>query len=158
MFNPDGEMTISKSKATLKQKLQVTVSERYCPVQNTIIYDISALLWIINWSLDELHVYVDAFKKFVFQALQRANVTLVFNRYFPNSIKTFTRMQRAGSNRAHKLTPDMPSPAKQQVITNTKNKIQLNAMLAEGLSNLHFYNIVTQKHSLVIAGVGDVPV
>ena len=158
MFNPDGEMKISKSKSTLKQKLQVTVSERNCPVQNTIIYDVSALLWVINWPLDKLHVYVDAFKKFVFQALQRANVTLVFDRYFPNSIKTFTRMQRAGSSRAHKLTPDMPVPAKQQVLTNTKNKIQLNAMLAEGLLDSHFYNNATQKHSLVIAGVGDVPV
>ena len=54
--------------------------------------------------------------------------------------------------------PDMPAPAKQQVLTNTKNKIQLNAMLAEGLLDSHFYNNATQKHSLVIAGVGDVPV
>ena len=38
MFNPDGEMAISKPKSTLKQKLQVTVSERNCPVQNTMIY------------------------------------------------------------------------------------------------------------------------
>ena len=66
-------------------------------------------------------------------------------------------MQRAGSSHAHKLTPDMPAPAK-QVNTNTKSKIQLNAMLAEGHLDLHFYNNATQKHSLVIAGVGDVPV
>ena len=85
-------------------------------------------------------------------------MTLVFDRYFLNSSKTFTRMQRAGSSRAHKLTPDMPAPAKQQVLTDTKNKIQLNAMLAEGLLNSHFYNNAKQKHSLVIAGVGDVPV
>ena len=50
----------------------------------------------------------------------------------------------------------MPAPAKQQVLTNTKNK--LNAMLAEGLLDSHFYNNATQKHSLVIVGVGDVPV
>ena len=31
-------------------------------------------------------------------------------------------------------------------------------MLAEGLLDSHFYNNATQKHSLVIAGVGDVPV
>ena len=56
IFNPDGEMKISKSKSTLKQKLQVTVSECNCPIQNTIIYDVSALLWVINWPLDKLHV------------------------------------------------------------------------------------------------------
>ena len=67
----------------------------------------------------------------------------VFDRYFPNSIKIsrgLTRMQITGSSRAHKLTPDMPALAKQQVLTNTKNKIQLNAMLAEGLLDSHFYN------------------
>ena len=31
-------------------------------------------------------------------------------------------------------------------------------MLAEGLLDSHFYNNATQKHSMVIAGVGDVPV
>ena len=31
-------------------------------------------------------------------------------------------------------------------------------MLAEGLLDSHLYNNATQKHSLVIAGVGDVPV
>ena len=69
MFNTDGEMKISKSKFTLKLKLQVTVSERNSPIQNTIIYDVSALLWVINWPIDKLHVYVDGFQKFGFQAL-----------------------------------------------------------------------------------------
>ena len=87
MFNPDGEIKILKSISTLKQKLQETVSERNCRIQNIILYDVSALLWVINWPLDKLHVYVDGFRKFVFQALQRANVTLVFDRYFPNSTR-----------------------------------------------------------------------
>ena len=44
VFNPYGEIKISKSKSTLTQKLQVTVSEHNCPIQNTIIYyDVSAL-------------------------------------------------------------------------------------------------------------------
>ena len=47
-FNPDEEMKISKSKS----------------------------IWIINWPFDNFHVDVDAFKTFVFQALQRANITL----------------------------------------------------------------------------------
>ena len=63
MFNPDWEIKISKSKSTLKRKLQVAVSEHNCPIQSTIIYDVSALLWVINWSLDKLHVYVDGLRK-----------------------------------------------------------------------------------------------
>ena len=43
VFTPYGEIKISKSKSTLTQK-QVTLSERNCPIQNTIIYyDVSAL-------------------------------------------------------------------------------------------------------------------
>ena len=36
--------------------------------------DVSTLLWVINWLFDKLHVYVDAFKKFVCQALHMATV------------------------------------------------------------------------------------
>ena len=69
----------------------------------------------------------------------------------------FIRMQRAGSNRVHKLTPEMPAPAKPAILTNTKNKIQLNAMLAEGLLSSDYYTNATQKHSLATAGVSDLP-
>ena len=52
----------------------------------------------------------------------------------------------------------MRTPAKQVILTNTKNKIQLNSMLAEGL--LDYYTNATQKHTLrlTIAGVSDIPV
>ena len=70
------------------------------------------------------------------QALCSANVILVFARSIPNSIKTFTRTQRSGSSRFYKLTPDMQAPAKQVVLTNTKNKIQLNAMITDGTGGL----------------------
>ncbi|KAK2185337.1 hypothetical protein NP493_239g00006 [Ridgeia piscesae] len=133
MFNPGVEMKITKSKSTLK--LQVVISERNCPIPETLIYDVSALLWVLTWLSDELHVYVDAFLLFVHQALQKSNVTVVFDGYFPNSTKNFTRMQRARLNRVHKLTPEMSAPAKPVILTNTDNKIQRNAMLIEGPLN-----------------------
>ncbi|KAK2157857.1 hypothetical protein NP493_1847g00000 [Ridgeia piscesae] len=52
----------------------------------------------------------------------------------------------------------MPAQAKPVILTNTKNKIQLNAMLVEGLLNTDYYTKPTQKHTLTIAGVSDVPV
>ena len=70
MFNSEGEMKIAKSKSTLKHILQVTVSERTCPIPDTVIYDASALLWVILWTTDKLTVYVNNFKMFVSQALQ----------------------------------------------------------------------------------------
>jgi len=86
MFNPDGEMKITKSKSTLKRKLQVAISERNCPFPDTVIYYVSALLWILNWPSDKLHVYVDGFLLFVHEVLQKSNVTLVFDRYFPKFV------------------------------------------------------------------------
>jgi len=158
MFNPEGDMKISKSKSTLKQKLQVAISERNCPIPDTVIYDVSALLWTLTWTSDKLQVFVDGFLLYVHEALQNSNVTLAFDRYFPNSTKNFTRTQRAGSSRVHKLTLDMPTPARQIILTNQKNKIQLNAMLVDGLLNSDYYTNATQNYTLTIAGVSDVPV
>ena len=157
MFNPGSEMKITKSKSTLK--LQVVISERNCPIPETFIYDVSALLWVLTWPSDKLHVYMDAFLLFVHQALQKSNVTLVFDRYFPNSTKNFTRMQRARLNRVYRLTPEMPAPAKPVILTNTKNKIQPNAMLVEGPLNSDYYTHATQKHTptTAVVVVSDVP-
>ncbi|KAK2192636.1 hypothetical protein NP493_27g02034 [Ridgeia piscesae] len=53
----------------------------------------------------------------------------------------------------------MPAPAKAVILTNTKNKIQLNAMLVEGLLNSDYNTNATQNdHTLTTAGVSDVPV
>ena len=159
MFNQGGEIKITKSKSTLK--LQVVISERNCPIPETFIYDVSAFLWVLTWPSDQLLVYVDAFLLFVHQALHKSDVTLVFGRYFPNSTNNFTRIQRARLNRVHKLTPEMPAPAKPVILTNTKNKIHLNAMLVEGPPNSDYYTNATQKHTLttaVVVVVSGVPV
>ena len=63
-----------------------------------------------------------------------------------------------GSSRFYKLTPDMQAPAKQVVLTNTKNKIRLNAMITDGILNPCYFTEATQTHTLTIAGVRDVPV
>ena len=57
----------------------------------------------------------------------------------------------------HKLTPEMTAPTKPAILTKTKNKIQLNAMLVEGLVSSDYYTNATQKHTLTSAGVTDVP-
>ena len=64
MFNPNGEMKIAKSKSTLKHVLQVTISKRTCLNADVIIYDVSALLWILAWPNDKLQVYIDSFLMF----------------------------------------------------------------------------------------------
>ena len=45
MLCADGRMYISKGKSILKKNIQVTISERNCSSFDTVIYDVSALLW-----------------------------------------------------------------------------------------------------------------
>ena len=59
MFNTDGGMKISTSKSTLKQKLQVVVSERNLPIPDVVIYDVSALLWTLRWPSVKLQIFLD---------------------------------------------------------------------------------------------------
>ena len=52
----------------------------------------------------------------------------------------------------------MPTPQEQVILSVTKNKVQLNAMLAEALLDPGFYAQTTSQNSLIIADVTDVPV
>ena len=56
------------------------------------------------------------------------------------------------------LTPDMQAPAKQVVLANTKNKLQLDAMLTESSLDPGYFTEAKQMHTLTIAGVRDVSV
>ena len=55
-------MNVATSKSTQKHKPQVTISECNCPISDTRIYDVSALLWVITWPSGKLRVYVDVMK------------------------------------------------------------------------------------------------
>ena len=62
-------------------------------------------------------------------------------------------------SKVHILRPDMPALPKESILCVTKNKIQLNKMIAEALMNPEFYTKATQnEHSLTLAGIKDVPI
>ena len=75
MFCADGQMKISKGKSILKKNMQVTISERNCSTFDTVIYDVSTLLWYSAGHLPKWksRVFVDTFKKYVKNALELAN-------------------------------------------------------------------------------------
>ena len=77
MFCPDGQMKSAKSKAILKKNLQVTISECNCPGPDTVIYDVSALLWVVDWpsKKDKLGTFV-VLQAFVHTALPRCECYL----------------------------------------------------------------------------------
>lgn len=53
------------------------------------VYDISELLWTINWPTGPFQLFVDAVKAFVKQALMAGNVLLVFDRYCDDRTKAY---------------------------------------------------------------------
>ena len=115
MFCPDGQSKSGKSKVTFKKNLQVTISECNCPNADTVVYDVSALLWVLDWPLGKtslVHLLLH-FKHLFIMHSQDVNVTLVFDRYYAGSIKTHTQMQQAVSSQVHNLMASMPTAPKQ---------------------------------------------
>ena len=88
---------------------------------------------------------------------------LVFDRYYTNSTKSYMRKFRQEKNggRVHILTAEMPLPPKTSIIVGvTKNKVQLNKMLAGAMVDHQFYRHATvgQMDSCTVASTEDVPV
>ena len=159
MFDEHGLMR-SAQKSEQKRNLQVLVSERAIVPVDTTVVDVSALLWTLNWPTDTLGTYVKTFVSYVTHVLQFCNAVFVFDRYFdesesPKSYLRSVRQKKQGTSRVHLLSEDIPAPSRQVVLGVTKNKIQLNKILADALMGLPYE--ATLNHTLTIAGVEDIP-
>ena len=102
MFKDNGDMciTITKTKSTLKNKLQVkqpvrTVCKQPASLPEVTIIDGCALLWVISWpSQGVVQDYIDNFIHYIKQKLAKGNVYLVFDGYNKYSIKDAARCCR----------------------------------------------------------------
>ena len=88
---------------------------------------------------------------------------LVFDRYYTNTAKSYMRMSRQeknGGGHVHILTAEVRLPPKNSILGVTKNKVQLNKMLAGAMMAPEFYRHTTagQMHSFTVACTDDVPV
>ncbi len=134
MFEDNGDMRITKSKSVLKNKLQVEHSARTIVAPDTIIVDGSAILWCIHWpSNGTVQDFVDGFWTYTLHKLRKADVFLVFDRYYDYSIKSYTRTSRKikKAHTGHKLRTTTPLPSQQTILTTTENKVQLIDILCE---------------------------
>ena len=140
MFEQNGLMK-NTLMSILKKTLQVVMSERIADISDTIVFDVSALMWTIQWPSDTLRTYIEAFKEFVVHALEAGDVVFVLDRYFEGSTKAYLRTLRQmkeATYRVHVFSEDMPVHPK-------------NAMS-------RFYTSAARQHSFIIAGVEDVSV
>ena len=163
MFDATGMMRMI-TKSTLNNDLRVNVSGRSFGKQTTVIYDVSALLWTISWpsNADNLGDFIVKFKLIVKHGLTQGNVVLVFDRYYTNSAKSYMRMfrqEKNGGGRVHILTAKVRVPPKTSILDVTKNKVQLNKMLAGAMMapDCNRHATAGQLHSFTVAGTEDVP-
>jgi len=158
MFTDSGEMRVAKGKSTLKTQLQVEVSSRLAPPQ-TVIIDGSAILWVVHWPVNgKVQDYVDNVVTYVTRKMKEANVYLIFDRYFPYSIKSSTRSARdKEASRKHRISPMMLLPPQKVMLTVTENKVQLVELIVQRLKE-SCANLAYTQHKLVVTGHHAVPI
>ena len=126
-------MKITKSKSTLKLKLQVVISEGNCPISETLIY---MFLRSSGSSLGRL-----------------TNSTCMWMLFCCMFIKLFK------SQMSRSCFTDT-SPQHQKLLEDVESWIEPGAQADTGdacLLNPDYYTNATQKNTLTIAGVSDVP-
>lgn len=159
MFNEAGEMRITKSKSTLKTKLQVELTDRRSILPDAIVLDGCAVLWVIRWPTHGLvQDYIKNLVDYIASHLKIADTYLIFDRYFENSIKEITRTSRAGKNasRQHQLSMLTPLPPQKVCLTVTKNKVQLINLICEYLRQQN--DLLPQNGKvLVVTGAEPTP-
>ena len=160
MFDINGDMRITKSKSTLKKKLQVEVSDRQSHPPDSIILDGCAVLWVINWPTHgTVEDYIKNLLSYLIECQKKCSTYLVFDRYYDNSIKTGTRNARAGkdASRQHQLLLGTPLPSQKVTLTVSSNKVQLIKLICIYLRD-HADMLPQNGNSLVITGPDPTPV
>ncbi len=138
LFEESGNMRPARAKSVLKQKLQVEKSRRTIEPSNALVIDGCALLWIVPYpSNGTVRDYVDAFIKLILGHLAVQDVFLVFDRYYDYSIKSETRISRAGKqpSRHYQLALNMSLPPREVLFSVTFNKVQLIDVIVKKLCN-----------------------
>ena len=82
LFDEYGSMLISKSKSTLKNKLQITVKTPEDIETDVVVIDGCALLWVIPWpSCGTIEDYVKNVVKHVCRLFKTCETHVIFDRY-----------------------------------------------------------------------------
>ena len=82
MFQADGDIQVATGKSTLKNSLKVEVSQRLITSPTTIVMDVSAVLWTVDWPTHgTVGTFISGFKAWLRVRLSEDDVHLCFDRY-----------------------------------------------------------------------------
>ena len=159
MFEADGTMRTT-GKSTLKTNLQVETSQRNFLTPTSVVVDVSALLWTIEWPVHgTVTTFITAFMQWLSEKLQKSDIYLCFDRYHEYSMKSSTRNSRNTTARVFKLSLQTLLPPRDAILKNYTNKVQLNKLLYQQiLTDDAFLHEVTESHVLVVTGEEPVPI
>ena len=154
MFDDNGDMRITKTKSTLKKKLQVENSARLVLPTNVAIVDGCAMLWVIPWPSSKGNVehFIINVISYFNRLLQKCKTHIIFDRYYEQSTKNCTRKSRAGAvaSRQHQLTLTIPLLPQKVLLSVTENKVQLIDLIWK-------YQLSDSGTKLVVTGFLPVP-
>ena len=89
MFVENGEVTLAKTKATLRQNLRVETPSRLAPHPDVTIIDGCAILWVIHWpNRGTVRDFVDSFTSVIYGNAEKCDIYWVFDRYRDFSFKS----------------------------------------------------------------------
>ena len=133
MFENTGEARYAPSKSDLMNKLKIEVSTRGIKPETVVIDGggmlHSAIYWPKDGNMSDLLTSID---KYLSKFTDSADVYTVFDRYFPKSIKSDTRLQRVdGFRRVHHIGRSSPLPGKDICMASTKTKQNLIEVVSE---------------------------
>ena len=161
MFEDNGDMRITQSNSSLKQKLQVEQSSQTLSFPDTIIIDGCALLWIIQWpNQGVIQDFVNNVLEYVFRKFEHSDVYVIFDRYFEYSTKSATRTSHAAqqASQRHELTSSTPLPSQTIGLRVTENKQQIISTICEQLKEKGKIHNETSKHRLLVTGPSSEPI
>ena len=120
IFEDSGEHQFTKSKSLLKNKLKVFFFTKHkIPLSLKVV----GCLTLLSFGREKDWFAKFYVKRYNFKILKDADVYLDFDRYYENSIKSATRLQRIGNiKRSHKITIETPLPAKGISLSSNKTK------------------------------------
>ena len=121
-------MRVTTTKSVLKRKLQIEHTARLDVSPQAVIIDGCALLCVVHWPTNgTVQDFVSNYTTCVICYLKNSDVYLVFDRYYPQSIKGVTHTVRGGkvASRHHKLSSNTPLPPQKVSLTVAQLKIKL---------------------------------
>ena len=102
--------------STSKYHLEVVQSQIMCSLTGVTS-------WLVSWPKSgTVQIFLDAFRNLVTEKLKLANVFLIFDRYYEQSIKSATRRNRdIGASRGFNRSPSTKLPSQKVILTARSN-------------------------------------